>query len=50
MPNDHHLAAEPARHHHAPPTRRLQYAATAVAWLAVLLAAVAAPRPNEEAP
>jgi hypothetical protein len=41
MPN-HHLTAEPARHHPAPPTRRLQYAATVVAWLVVLVTAVAA--------
>jgi hypothetical protein len=38
----HHPAAEPARHHQAPPTRRLQYAATAVAWLLVAVAALAA--------
>ena len=41
MPN-HHLAAEPARHHHAAPTRRLQFAATVVAWLVLLAPAVAA--------
>ena len=40
MPN-HHPAADPARHQ-APPTRRLQYAATAVAWLLVVVAALAA--------
>jgi hypothetical protein len=38
---DHHLATEPARHH-APPPRRLQFAATAVAWLVLLATAVAA--------
>jgi hypothetical protein len=40
MPN-HHPAADPARHQ-ALPTRRLRYAATAVAWLLVVLAALAA--------
>jgi hypothetical protein len=39
MPN-HHPTTEPARHY-APPTRRLQYTATAVAWLVLLVAAVA---------
>jgi hypothetical protein len=38
----HHLATEPARHYQVPPTRRLRYAATAVAWLLVLVAAVTA--------
>jgi hypothetical protein len=41
MPS-HHPATEPAPHHKTPPTRGLQYAATAVAWLLVVVAALAA--------